>query len=138
MCSTRTLACVQMCIRDRAQREYDLNKAAELKYGKLPQLQKQLEEEEKIAAAKKEDSLLRDVYKRQIMSRFKKGETAVATVSGISFARLLGVTSPNPSLIYAKAPTYTPSATLAFGDTKASGSMPVFLLSLIHISSLVQ
>ena len=64
-----------MCIRDRslreqieqtnadiekAQREYDLNKAAELKYGKLPQLQKQLEEEEKIAAAKKEDSLLRD------------------------------------------------------------------------------
>ena len=50
-----------MCIRDRtnaasekAQREYDLNKAAERKYGKLPQLQKQLEEEEKIAAAKKE------------------------------------------------------------------------------------
>ena len=45
---------------EKAQREYDLNKAAELKYGKLPQLQKQLEEEEKIAAAKKEDSLLRD------------------------------------------------------------------------------
>ena len=42
---------------EKAQREYDLNKAAELKYGKLPQLQKQLEEEEKIAAAKKEDSL---------------------------------------------------------------------------------
>ena len=30
----------------KAQREYDLNKAAELQYGKLPQLQKQLEEEE--------------------------------------------------------------------------------------------
>ena len=35
---------------EKAQREYDLNKAAELKYGKLPQLQKQLEEEEMIAA----------------------------------------------------------------------------------------
>ena len=39
---------------EKAQREYDLNKAAELKYGKLPQLQKELEEEEKVAAAKKE------------------------------------------------------------------------------------
>lgn len=29
---------------DRAEREYDLNKAAELKYGRLPQLQKELEE----------------------------------------------------------------------------------------------
>ena len=31
---------------EKAQREYDLNKAAELKYGKLPELQKQLEAEE--------------------------------------------------------------------------------------------
>ena len=32
-----------------AQQKYDLNKAAELQYGKLPQLQKQLEaEEEKV------------------------------------------------------------------------------------------
>ena len=32
-----------------AQQQYDLNKAAELQYGKLPQLQKQLEaEEEKV------------------------------------------------------------------------------------------
>ena len=30
----------------KAQREYDLNKAAQLQYGELPQLQKQLEEEE--------------------------------------------------------------------------------------------
>ena len=29
---------------EKAQREYDLNKAAELKYGKLPELQKQLED----------------------------------------------------------------------------------------------
>ena len=45
---------------EKAQREYDLNKAAELKYGKLPELQKQLEAEEKLANEKKEDSLLRD------------------------------------------------------------------------------
>lgn len=31
----------------KAQREYDLNKAAQLQYGELPQLQKQLEDEEK-------------------------------------------------------------------------------------------
>ena len=34
-----------------AERKYDLNKAAELKYGKLPQLQKELEEKEYTAAA---------------------------------------------------------------------------------------
>ena len=34
---------------DKAQREYDLNKAAELKYGTLPELQKKLAEEEKKA-----------------------------------------------------------------------------------------
>ena len=45
----------------KAEREYDLNKAAELKYGRLPQLKKELEEEEAIAeSAKKADSLLRD------------------------------------------------------------------------------
>ena len=44
---------------EKAQREYDLNKAAELKYGRLPELQKQLEAEEKLANEKKEDSLLR-------------------------------------------------------------------------------
>ena len=45
----------------KAEREYDLNKAAELKYGKLPQLQRELEEGEKIAEkAKTGDSLLRD------------------------------------------------------------------------------
>ncbi len=32
--------------------KYDLNKAAELQYGKLPQLQKQLEEEEERVKAK--------------------------------------------------------------------------------------
>ena len=36
----------------KAQREYDLNRAAELQYGRLPQLQKQLEEEEEQVKAK--------------------------------------------------------------------------------------
>ncbi len=44
-----------------AERKYDLNKAAELKYGKLPQLQKELEEKEKQAEERSGHStLLRD------------------------------------------------------------------------------
>jgi len=47
---------------DKAQREYDLNRAAELKYGKLPELQKRLQEEEQKAEDRigKADKLLRD------------------------------------------------------------------------------
>ena len=46
---------------EKAEREYDLNKAAELKYGKLPQLQKELEELEKQAEHDVENGrLLRD------------------------------------------------------------------------------
>ena len=44
---------------EKAERNYELNKAAELKYGKLPELQKQLKNEEEIAAKSKESSLLR-------------------------------------------------------------------------------
>ena len=44
---------------EKAQREYDLNRAAELQYGKLPELKRQLEEQEqKIHGA--EDSLVRE------------------------------------------------------------------------------
>ena len=68
---------------EKAQREYDLNKAAELKYGKLPQLQKQLEEEEKIAAAKKEDSLLRDRVTDEEIARI------VARWTGIPVEKLV-------------------------------------------------
>lgn len=46
---------------EKAQRVYDLNKAAELKYGRLPALLKQLEAEEKIAEkAEGKRTLLRD------------------------------------------------------------------------------
>ena len=65
---------------EKAQREYDLNKAAELKYGKLPQLQKQLEDEEKIAAAKKEDSLLRDRVTDEEIARIVARWTGIPAV----------------------------------------------------------
>ena len=42
-----------------AQRNYDLNKAAELQYGKLPELKKQLEEEEE-RVAKEDRSMVRE------------------------------------------------------------------------------
>ena len=44
---------------EQAERSYDLNKVAELRYGKLPELQKQLEEEEKKENSK-ENVLLRN------------------------------------------------------------------------------
>ena len=45
---------------EKAQREYDLNRAAELQYGRIPELRKQLEAEEAIANEGKARSLLRD------------------------------------------------------------------------------
>ena len=45
---------------EKAERNYELNKLAELKYGKLPELQKQLEEEEELSEKSKEDGLLRN------------------------------------------------------------------------------
>jgi len=44
---------------ERAQREYDLNRAAELQYGKLPELKRQLEEQE-LKIHSEEDSLVRE------------------------------------------------------------------------------
>ncbi len=68
---------------EKAQREYDLNKAAELKYGKLPGLQKQLEAEEKLANEKKEDSLLRDRVTDEEIARI------VARWTGIPVEKLV-------------------------------------------------
>ena len=45
---------------EQAERKYDLNKVAELKYGKLPELQKELEKEEEISEKSKEGGLLRN------------------------------------------------------------------------------
>ena len=67
-----------------AQNRYDLNKAAELKYGKLPQLQKEREEAEKTSETEeKEDTLLRDKVTEEEISRI------VARWTGIPVAKLM-------------------------------------------------
>lgn len=43
-----------------AERNYDLNKLSELKYGKLPELERQLKEEEEKIATKQENQLLKE------------------------------------------------------------------------------
>ena len=45
---------------EHAKKEYDLNKAAELQYSKLPEIQKQLEEQEKLYEKTKSNNLLRN------------------------------------------------------------------------------
>ena len=67
-----------------AERSYDLNRAAELKYGKLPQLQKELAEQEKIAEEAKSDStLLRDKVTEEEIARI------VARWTGIPVSKLM-------------------------------------------------
>ncbi|WP_291246147.1 AAA family ATPase [Fournierella sp.] len=70
---------------EKAEREYDLNKAAELKYGKLPELQKQLAEEEKKAeaAGQAQDNLLRDRVTDEEIARI------VARWTGIPVEKLV-------------------------------------------------
>ena len=68
---------------EKATRTGDYAKAGELQYGKLPNLQKQLEEEEKIADAKKESSLLRDRVTDEEIARI------VARWTGIPVAKLV-------------------------------------------------
>ena len=52
----------------KAQREYDLNRAAELQYGQLPQLKKQLEEEEE-RVKEKEMSLVHEAVTDEEIAR---------------------------------------------------------------------
>ena len=70
---------------EKAEREYDLNKAAELKYGQLPELQKQLAEEEKKAeaAGQTQDNLLRDRVTDEEIARI------VARWTGIPVEKLV-------------------------------------------------
>ncbi|WP_297717070.1 Clp protease N-terminal domain-containing protein, partial [Intestinimonas sp.] len=62
---------------EKAQREYDLNKAAELQYGKIPELKKQLEIEEGYAQQSKEDSLLRDKVTEEEIARIIQRWTVI-------------------------------------------------------------
>ena len=69
---------------EKAQEQYDLNKAAELKYGRLPQLQKELAEEEaKAENGQHQTSLLRDKVTDEEIARI------VERWTGIPVARLM-------------------------------------------------
>ena len=61
-----------------AERKYDLNKAAELKYGKLPQLQKELEEKERFAEENSgKNVLLRDKVTDEEIARIIERWTGI-------------------------------------------------------------
>ncbi len=66
-----------------AERQYDLNKAAELKYGKLPKLQEALAAAEKAGEEKKGEGLLRDRITEEEISRI------VSRWTGIPVAKLM-------------------------------------------------
>ncbi len=68
---------------EKATRTGDYAKAGELQYGKLPNLQKELEAEEKLANEKKEDNLLRDRVTDEEIARI------VARWTGIPVAKLV-------------------------------------------------
>ena len=73
-----------------AQRNYDLNKAAELQYGRLPELKKQLEEEE--AKVKDEDlSLVHESVNDEEIGRI------VSRWTGIPVAKLIAFASDTPT-----------------------------------------
>ena len=69
---------------EQAERVYDLNRAAELKYGELPKLKQELEKEEAIAEESKgENSLLRDKVTEEEIARI------VGRWTGIPVAKLM-------------------------------------------------
>ncbi len=68
---------------EKAQREYDLERAAELQYGRIPELKKALEAEEQIANEGRQRSLLRDKVTEEEIARI------IERWTGIPVARLM-------------------------------------------------
>ena len=68
---------------EKAQREYDLEKAATLQYGKIPELKKALEAEEALANESKARSLLRDKVTEEEIARI------IERWTGIPVSRLM-------------------------------------------------
>ena len=68
---------------EKAQRQYDLNKAAELQYGRIPELKRQLEAEEAIANEGRARSLLRDKVTEEEIARI------IERWTGIPVAKLM-------------------------------------------------
>ena len=66
-----------------AQRNYDYEKAGAIQYSQLPQLQRQLEEEEKLAAQGKQSSLLRNAVTEEEIAKI------VERWTGIPVAKLM-------------------------------------------------
>ena len=60
-----------------AEQRYDLEKAAELKYGRLPEAQRQLEEEERRAQSAKESNILRDRVTDEEIARIVERWTGI-------------------------------------------------------------
>jgi len=62
---------------EQAESNYDLNKAAELKYGKIPALKKQLSEEEQAAQVGRKTTLLRDKVTEEEIARIVERWTRI-------------------------------------------------------------
>ena len=60
-----------------AEQQYDLEKAAELKYGRLPEAQRQLNEEERRAQSAKESNILRDRVTDEEIARIVERWTGI-------------------------------------------------------------
>ena len=68
---------------EKAERDYDLNRAAELKYGELPKLQKLVEEKESIIKDKNENAMLKEEVTENEISEI------VSKWTGIPVSRLV-------------------------------------------------
>ena len=62
---------------EKAEQSYDLEKAAELKYGRRPTLQRQLEEEEQRALSARENNILRDRVTEEEIARIVERWTGI-------------------------------------------------------------
>ena len=62
---------------EKAQREYDLERAAQLQYGRIPELKKALEAEEQIANEGRQRSLLRDKVTEEEIARIIERWTGI-------------------------------------------------------------
>lgn len=68
---------------EKAEREYDLNKAAQLKYGEVPTLEKQINEKENIIKEKNESAMLKEEVTEEEISQI------VSKWTGIPVSRLV-------------------------------------------------
>ena len=62
---------------ERAEQEYDLETAARLKYGELPEVKKQLQQEEQLAQNARQSSLLRDKVTEEEIARIVERWTGI-------------------------------------------------------------